>query len=707
MYTIKNKILKIIEFFNNRYLVLIVLTILVAVVYTSRLFSLQIIQGEEYREKSQKRMLRTETIYAPRGEIVDRNGVILATSKLSYNVELYRVNVEPDVFNNSIYNLIKILEENNDNILTSFPLNEDATDLYFETEEDFKNWKKDVNLNEDFTYQDVINYYIEKYGLESYSNDKTMQLKIMAVKYEGNLYGYSLFNSVTIAKNISDKSLAQVEENSAILPGVATRAYPMRYYPNLTLASHIIGYSTKINYEEYKALKDDGYTMNSNIGKLGIEKTFEKYLKGVNGAKVTETDTYGNVSSETVTKEAIAGDTVTLTIDYRLQEVAEKALKDTIIGISNGTLVTFDDKKYEANAGAVVALDVNTGEVLAMASYPTYDINDFVNGISSKKWKEISSNAQRPMFNRAVLGTYSPGSTYKMLVGITGLMTGQITTTELIEDEGKYAYGHHPTCWVYNTYGRTHGKINVSEAIKVSCNCYFYEVGRRVGIAEIVKYSKMFGLGTKTGIELDSEANGIIAGDTDKAWYLGDTLSASIGQSYNLYTPIQLANYIATIANGGTLNKVTLIRQVVSIENKTNYSLAEIEEYSKNVTGVDFKTSNLNINAEYINAIKEGMRSVTSETGGTSYTIFKNTGIDVAGKTGTSQVSQGSNNGIFVGFAPYNEPQIAVVAIIEHGGEGTYTSNVVKPILEEYFKIYTEEKQNERNQNVAGSGIKY
>ena len=645
-------------------------------------------------------------VEAPRGEITDRNGVILATNKLSYDVMLYRVAVEVEEFNESIANLIKILEQNGDMVISSFPLNEEGTSLTFDSDEAFIKWKNDLNLKEEYSIEDVINYYIDKYDLSYYKNDTKLLLKIMSIKYEGNLYGYSLFNGITVAKNISDKSLAIIEENLSTLKGVKTKARPMRVYPNLTLASHIIGYSNKISGTEYKELKEEGYTINSDIGKIGIEKTFEKYLKGQNGVKVIETDSLGNVSGETITKEAISGNSVALTLDFRLQKVAEKALKDTIEGIANGSLVTFSDDKYEANAGAVVALDVNTGEVLAMASYPTYDINDFVNGISSKKWKELNENKLRPMFNRATLGTYSPGSTYKMLVATSGLMTGKITTDEYILDEGVYPYGHKPTCWVYNTYGRTHGWINVSDAIKVSCNCFFYEVGRRVGISSIVEYAKKFGLGEKTGIELESEAVGIIAGNTDKDWYLGDTLSASIGQSYNLYTPLQLANYIATIANGGHLNKVTLIKQV-STTNGNVYPQAEIEEYSKKVTGVNFEEKDLNINKEYIDAIKEGMRSVTSETGGTSYTIFKDTGIDVAGKTGTSQVSSGSNNGIFVGFAPYDNPQIAVVAIIEHGGEGTYTANAIKPILQEYFKIYNEEKSNERNQNVTNSGINY
>jgi len=272
---IKNKFIKIINFFNNRYLVLIVTVIIIAVIYVFRLFSLQIINGAQYRERSQKRMLRQEVVYAPRGQITDRNGVILATNKLSYDVLLYRVNVDSKVFNDSIATLINILEENGDVINTSFPINEDYTALDFNSEEEFMKWKKELNLKESYSHEDVINYYIDKYDLSYYKSDISLMLKIMAIKYEGNLYGYSLFNGITVAKNISDKSLAMIEENLATLYGVSTKAKPMRVYPNFTLASHIIGYSNKINSEEYSKLKDEGYTINSDIGKIGIEKTFE------------------------------------------------------------------------------------------------------------------------------------------------------------------------------------------------------------------------------------------------------------------------------------------------------------------------------------------------------------------------------------------------------------------------------------------------
>ncbi len=689
-----------------------IVVIVISVIFIATLFNLQIVNGENYREQSEKRMLRTKNITAPRGEIYDRNGVILATNKLSYDVELYKVRVSTKEQNDGILRLVEILNENSDKVYSTFPVNDDLNGFNFENTEEEQKWKKEMKLDSTLTFDQVIDKYIEKYELQDYSDNRLNQIKMIEIKYEANLNGYSLFNSATIAKDISQKSVAKIGEEKYKIYGISIVSVPKRYYPNGNLLSHTIGYVSKISSTEYEKEKEEGYSVNSVVGKAGIEQSFEKYLKGKDGVIKEETDTLGNVSSQTETTEAKSGDNVTLTIDYRLQKVAEESLLNTINGLQNGTLV---GKKFsDANAGAVVVLDVDSGEVLASASYPTYDINSLIGGISLKDWNALQNNSLHPMLNRVVSGTYSPGSTFKMLVGMAGLMNGKITVDEKYYDPVIYPYGYHPKCWLYTDRHMTHGWINIEGAIKGSCNCYFYEVGRRIGISEIVKYAKLFGLGQKTGIELSGEVAGTIAGADDKSedglkspWYLGDTLSAAIGQSGSSYTPIQLANYIATIANGGKLNKVSLIKSVDNEVAGTSESLADINKYISEYTGVNFEEKDLNINSEYIDAIKKGMLSVTSETGGTSYIVFKNSDIQVAGKTGTAQVPNGNNNGIFVGFAPYDNPKIAVVAVIEHGGEGTYTANVVKPIMEEYFNIDKESKQNEKAQNVSNQDIKF
>ena len=696
---------KVLAFFENRILILNIIIGIISVIFIIQLFNLQILHGDEYREKSEKRMLRKETQVASRGEITDRNGVVLASNKLSFDVDLYKVKVSAKEQNEAIAKLINILLSNGDNIYSTFPVNDTLDSFNFETEEEAKKWKKEMNLKEDATFDETIDTFIQKYDLADYAVDRKNQIRMIMIKYEGNLNGYSLFNAALVAKDISEKSVAQIEEKKSELYGVNVISVPKRYYPNGEFAAHVIGYVSKISDKEYKTKKDEGYNINSIIGKAGIEQAFEKYLKGKDGVIKAETDSKGNVSSETVAEEPVSGNSISLTIDYRLQKTAEESLVSVINGLKDGTLL--GKKISEASAGSVVVLDVESGETLAMANYPTYNINDMVSGISKERLSSLFNDPLKPMYNRAISGTYSPGSTYKMLVGIAGLKAGKITLDEKILDPGIYPYGHKPKCWIYSQYHTTHGYVNLEGAIKGSCNCYFYEVGRRIGIDEIVKTTKLFGLGQKTGIELYGESTGKIAGENEKEWYLGDTLNASIGQSSNLYTPVQLANYISTIANGGRLNKVSIIKSVTLSDTNEQISLNEIENYSNSFTETNFESKDVGLEKAYVDAVKKGMLSVTNEVGGTASIIFRNSNIQVAGKTGTSQVAGKQNNGIFVGFAPYDKPKIAVVAIIEGGGEGTYTAHVVRPIMEEYFKISTEDKSNDKVQNVVENNIQF
>ena len=704
MENFKKKFANALEVLENRELVLSIFLILIGVIFIIQLFNIQIINGASYREQAENKIVRNETVPSSRGEIYDRNGVVLATNKLTYNVELYRTKVGIEETNNAIRDLVDILVSNGDAISSSFPVNDNGDNFsqeYLDDGELREEFLKNIKLEKDATFNDVIDYYTELYAVEDY--DYEDKLKIIKVKYEANQNGYSLFNGAIISKNISKNSVAQIEELKSRLYGVNIVSVPQRYYVSDTFASHIIGYVSKISTEEYKNMKDNGYTINSLIGKAGIEESMEKYLKGTDGVKKVVTDSFGNVSSEQITQDAVAGNNVYLTIDYRIQQVVENSLVSCLEGLRNGSIA--GKIIPQAYSGSVVVLDVETGEVLAMASYPNYNINSFVNGISTQEWNALNNDEQKPMFNRAISGTYSPGSTYKMLVGISGLESGAITTEEYINDPGIYPYAYNPKCWIYSSYMLTHGNLKLAEAIKVSCNCYFYEVGRRVGIKTIVDWAKNFGLGRKTGIELSGEASGNIAGENEETWSLGDTLSASIGQSTNLYTPLQLANYISTIANGGRLNKVSVIK---SVENDiTSLSITQISEFTKQFTGVDFEAKDLNISKYYIDTIKEGMYAVTTDTGGTAQFAFLDSKVEVAGKTGTAQVANGDNNAIFLGFAPYNNPKIAVVAVVEHGDQGHYLAPMVKEIINSYFDIYTTDSKTEKNQDIVNNRIEF
>lgn len=470
--------------------------------------------------------------------------------------------------------------------------------------------------------------------------------------------------------------------------GVDIVTKPSVSYPSGTLASHILGTVGKITEDELKS-KENSYGYNDIIGKTGIEYVYEEYLKGKNGTRQIDMSVDGTATDEYISKEAVAGSNVVLTIDANLQKVAEEALKTNIEKIASGGF----SEKSNADAGAVVVMNVNTGEVLALASYPDYEPQLFVNGISTEKYNEYINSEVTPLINRAIGGAYAPGSTFKMITAIAGLESKAISPTEKINDTGVYPRAHKPVCWYWSSYHTGHGYLNVSDAIKHSCNYFFYETGYRMGIDTLSKYASYFGLGKKTGIELPSEVNGDLAcrekvESQNKDWYIGDTLSAAIGQSYNNFTPVQMAKYISILVNGGKQVDVSIIKNIVNPDG-TEVTKEEINEFTNNKLNLNSdETENLNIKEENLKAVLEGMRGVTSESGGTAYSTFKNFNIEVGGKTGSAQAGK-KTNGWFVGFAPFESPEIAVVVLVENGGHGGYTAEVARDIFAEYFGMNT------------------
>ena len=433
----------------------------------------------------------------------------------------------------------------------------------------------------------------------------------------------------------------------------------------------------RINEEEYKTRTD--YGMNDYIGKLGIEYIFEEYLRGTVGTRQVDMDINGTTVAEYDTEEAIQGSDVVLTIDANLQKVAQEALTKNLEKLRNGSF----GEKCDAKRGAVVVTNVKTGEILAMVSLPDYEPQLFLNGISDEKWNEYQDS--KSLYNVAAQGSYAPGSIFKMVTAIAGLETGTITTTEKINDTGIYPHGHHPECW----YKAGHGLINVSDAIKKSCNYFFYEVGYRMGIENLEKYAQYFGLGEKTGAEVLSETSGTLAGKTyyDKigeTWYLGNTLSAAIGQAENSFSPLQMAKYISMLTNGGKNIDLTLVKTIIN-QDGTKVSEEEIKEFvNKKLNRESKEKQDLNIKQENLDAILEGMKSVTNESGGTAYSVFRNFDIEIGGKTGSAEAGN-KVNGWFVGFAPFDEPEIAIVVFVEGGMHGSYTAEVARDIIEEYF----------------------
>ena len=605
---------------------------------------------------------------------------------------MYKTKINTTTLNKTILNTIKILENNNDKYINNLPISIEPFKFTIDDEESQVNWKKENDIKEDATPEQCFYELKEKYKIEQ---DNILEAyKIMVVRYEISRNGYSSIRPVTIAKDVSRESAVKLGEQSIYFPGISATNEPMVSYPSGSLASHILGYVGNITETELDG-REDTYGINDVIGKVGIQYVFEEYLRGKDGVKQLDMSVDGTITDEYITQEAVAGSDVILTIDANLQAATEKALANNIKKIASGGF----SKRSDAKAGAAVVMNVKTGEILAMASYPDYEPELFVNGISQKKLDEYNKGDN--IFNRAISGVYAPGSTFKMITAIAGLETGVITPTEKINDIGVYKKAHEPACWIWNSYGMSHGWLNVTEAITHSCNYFFYEVGYRATIDNIAKYAKYYGLGEKTNVELPMEEKGIVA-TRDKAkergdeWQIGETLSAAIGQSYNSYTPIQMAKYISMLANGGEPIDVTIVKSINDV-NGNQVSKEDITKFVNAKLGLTKeKKENLNIKKENIDAILKGMKGVTSEEGGTAYSTFANFNIELGGKTGSAQTDvQGKINGWFVGFAPYEEPEIAVVVLVENAGSGSYTAEVARDILQEYFGMNIEKVEED------------
>lgn len=672
---------------NLRYNIITILVYIVGIVLIVQLFNLQIVNGKEYRETSNTRLSRETVVKAARGSIKDRTGNLLVTTKMGFNVDLYKTKIDTATLNKTILNTIRILESNKDKYINNLPIKVNPFEFENQDEETQKKWKKGNDINENATAEECFYSLKKEYKIEQ--EDIEEAYKIMVVRYEIARNGYSSIRPVTIAKDVSRASAVKLGEQSIYFPGISATTEPLVSYPSGSLASHILGYVGNITQAELDG-REDTYGINDVIGKVGIQYVFEEYLRGQNGIKQLDMSVDGNITDEYITKEAVAGSDVILTIDANLQATTEKALANNIKKIASGGF----SKTSEAKAGAAVVMNVKTGEILAMASYPDYEPELFVNGISQKKLDEYNKGDN--IFNRAISGVYAPGSTFKMITAIAGLETGAITPTEKINDVGVYKKAHEPACWIWNSYGMTHGWLNVTDAIIHSCNYFFYEVGYRVTIDNIAKYAKYYGLGQKTNVELPMEEEGVVA-TRDKAkergdeWQIGETLSAAIGQSYNSYTPIQMAKYISMLANGGKPIDVSIVKSVIDV-NGNQISKEEITKFVNAKLGLEKQEKeDLNIKKENLEAILKGMKGVTSEEGGTAYSTFADFNIELGGKTGSAQTDvNGKVNGWFVGFAPYDEPEVAVVVLVENAGSGSYTAEVARDILQEYFGMNME-----------------
>ncbi|WP_430351279.1 penicillin-binding protein 2 [Thermoanaerobacterium thermosaccharolyticum] len=729
-----------------------------------RLVYLQLIKGDYYKEQSLGNAIRSIIIPAPRGDIVDRNGVKLATNRPSYSVELLRSDAKGVNLNDVILKLLNILNKNGVKYKDDLPIFLDGNNNpYFNFQNpDESNvsqsvlkqrelqWKKNNNIPSNATASEGWQLLINKFNISKSLPPQDIR-GIMAVQQLMLEQGYTQYKPAEITTDANQQTVAEIEENHLDLPGVIIEVKPIRLYPFKTLLSQTLGYIGRMTAEEWKKYSQKGYQITDLVGHYGLESYLEKYLRGTDGKQQVEVDHYGRLIKKLDEVSPKPGDTVYLTIDEKLEQVAEESLQRTMENIRQAKRGPHGEY-LPSNIGAVVVTDINTGEILALASVPDYDPNIFASGnppssIVNELFKPRNATIDpSPIFNYATQGAAPPGSTFKMVTALAALESGVTTVNERYVDPGIYP----PTGqenWLYGEYGRTQGAVNVSDAIQYSTDTYFYEMGRRMGIDKIDEYAHMLGLDQKTGIELyettgtisskkfkrdynlsilksmvrsDSNPNGKITqeqydkivslidkgnfsdystflqlkkmGITDPKlqmtiwqlmdatkWTLVDTTNASIGQGSNQFTPIEIASYLSTLLNGGTRYRLHLVDKIVSPDGKV------IEKEKPEVL------DKINIPQKYLDAIKLGMKRVTEENG-TASAAFANFPIPVGGKTGTAEVgSHGTkvmqNYAWYVGFAPYDKPQILVTALIYQGGSGAYTAYIARDIMKAYFKL--------------------
>lgn len=474
----------------------------------------------------------------------------------------------------------------------------------------------------------------------------------------------SAYVPTVLATDLTQDIVTKIEEQRNELPGISVDVQPIRYYPYNEMAAQIFGYVGQIDEEDMKRLKgQEGVSNITQIGRAGLESYYDDILRGKDGGRQVEVDAAGTPVKEMERKNPTAGHNIHLTIDLNLQQAAEDAMDKQI---ANG---------IGTHGIAAVAIDPNTGAVLAMASRPAFNPNWFTRGITAKEWAQINDNPYHPMENRAIAGEYPPGSTFKLITGSAALELKKVTPDEMIFDSGRH--------WLVdmrNAGGEALGWINFTEALSKSDNVYFYEMGRRVGIEKLAEYARMFGMGKKTGIALRGEASGLVASEEYKKknfnqdWYLGDTFNSAIGQGFQLVTPLQAAMIVSEVANGGIQYRPFIVNRIDNLDG-TPYKIFAPEQIGT-----------LAVSRSTLDLVREGMRNVTEE--GTAGSLFAGFPIQVAGKTGTAENFGGVDHGWFVAYAPYAHPRIVIAVLVEQGGYGGVASGpIVKMMLEEYFHV--------------------
>ena len=666
---------------NIRLYVLASLLGLALVVYIGVLYDIQINQHDYYLAKSIRTITQEETVEASRGVITDRSGREMVSSRSSYNLTFDSSALdEGEDENEAILRLIQLCQDQGVSWVDNLPITKTApfsytftslTELSDTQRNRFTTFLRDQLevIPEDATAEDITADYLSSRGLSAHALVERMRQEyevpvtfslnearsVIGVRYELSIRELMNTTAYAMVEDIDTEMISLL--NDGDYAGAKITASSVREYKT-TYAAHILGTVTTIYKEEYDALKEQGYNGNDRIGRFGVEAAFEQYLRGTDGKRIVSTNADGKITGEYYEKAPQPGNTVELTIDLSLQQAVEQALAEAVADMNA------EDGDETRGAGAAV-IQVGTGEVLALASYPTYDPAAY-----SRDYNTLLNDPATPLVNRATQGTYVPASTLKPLVAVAALESGVTTTSEKIKDTGKWYYPGDPNSWLWCWNHSGHGWVNATTAITNSCNYYFATMGYRMGMDTLREYLTAFGLGQNTGIEIGDKAGTLPEnppGENQAPW-------AAFGQGNQLYTPLQLANYVATLVSGGKHCEPHLLKAVKSYDNTEILAVGD----STPTNVVEMKDFTLQ-------AVKEGMLGYT-QPGGQVYSYFKDCVVTAGAKTGTAQLGGGTtNNGVFVCFAPYDDPQIAVSIVIEHGNAGAALASTAVKILNAYF----------------------
>ena len=540
---------------RTRLTILSVIMAAVLVLYSFQAFSLQVSDAERYIAQAQGISYRKAVIKAQRGEILDANGREIAVNREGYNIVFNKAYFDMSKANDTILRLCRLLESKETEWKDALPLTKTEPYVFTDNATSVSLLKSNLGLAHYATDQNCFDEMVERYALESY--DKATQRLLMGVRYSLESYAFSVSNPFTFAEDVSSDIMQAVLEAGVILNGVTINVVPFRQYVDGTLAPHLIGTVGPIYAEEWSKYKDKGYAYDDKVGKSGIEALAEDMLHGTDGEITYKIDSKGKIISSEITKQPISGKTVVLNLDKAIQTSTQAALKHAV-----DTLKATED--HSITGAAAVMLDVKTGGVMASANYPSYDLNTF-----SEDFEELASDTKgTPLTDRAFQGIYPAGSTVKPAVAVAALELGKLGLDEDIFCAQKYTKykDYQPNCMHY------HGRISLNRAISKSCNYFFFEMGYRLGLSNINKYFKLFGLGVKTGVEVN-DSKGLLVENTESS---GNTLQAAIGQM-NAFTPLQLAVYVSTMANEGVRYKASLIDRVVSYDMSEVYEAIEPE----------------------------------------------------------------------------------------------------------------------------------